>query len=134
MSDYTLIVPDEMVEAARQIAEATSQPIEQVLLNGLKTALPVPPLPADEEEELTALRHLSDDALWLIAKEQFSDAIKARMDILMDNNSRGMSGSAERKELEALVARGERMMVRKAEAAFLLKQRGYPVASKDLVS
>jgi len=127
MSDYTLIVPDEMVEAARQIAEATSQPIEQVLLNRLKTALPLPAIPLDEEQELEAFRHLSDEALWLIAKEQFTTTIKGRMDDLMDNNSRGILDDEARQELEGWVERGERMMVRKAEAAFLLEKRGYSV-------
>lgn len=134
MSDYTLIVPDEMVEAARHIAEATSQPIEQVLLERLKTALPLPTLPLDEEEELEALRHLSDDALWLIAKEQFSAIVKERMETLMDKNSLGILENEARQELEALVVRGERMTLRKAEAAYLLQKRGYPVTSKDLAS
>lgn len=134
MSDYTLIVPDEMVDAARQIAEATSQPIEQVLLHRLKTALPIPLLPPEEETELDALPHLSDEALWLIAKEQFSDEIKTRMDELMDWNTQGTLTGELRQELETFVERGERMMVRKAEAAFLLTKRGYAVDSKALAS
>lgn len=134
MSDYTLIVPDEMVDAARLIAEATSQPIEQVLLHRLKTALPIPLLPPEEEAELDALPHLSDEALWLIAKEQFSDEIKTRMDELMDWNTQGTLTGELRQELETFVERGERMMVRKAEAAFLLTKRGYAVDSKALAS
>ena len=90
MSDFTLSVPEEVYRRARRIAEETAQPVEQVLIDHLKH-LPdsFAALPPDEQEELAALRHLSDDALWTIAAEQMPHDVQERMQILMDANSLG---------------------------------------------
>ncbi|MFN8372442.1 MAG: hypothetical protein U0694_06150 [Anaerolineae bacterium] len=134
MSTVTLDVPDDVLTAARQIAQATAQPVEQVLLSRLKTALPLPVLPPDEEAELDALKHLSDDALWTIAREQMPDDAQQQMSALMDNNSLGTISPEEYQALELLVDRGQRLMLRKSEAAALLTRRGYAVTPKDLAA
>lgn len=124
MSDYTLTVPEAIVVRAQEIAERTAQSVDQVMLERLQT-LSVPALSADEEAELDALKHLSADALWTIAREQMLDSLQARMQFLMDKNSEGSISPDEYAELELLVERGQRLMLRKSEAAALLKQRGY---------
>ncbi len=64
MSDYVLTVPEEVYRRAQQIAEETAQPIDQIMIDHLKTlSAPLPLLPPDEQAELDALHHLSDDAL-----------------------------------------------------------------------
>ncbi len=109
MSDrsVTLIVPDYIYDRAQEIAEATAQPVEEVLRQQIVAALsmPLPRLPADEEAELAALNHLSDDALWAMAREQLLESSQTRMQELMDRNSRGTIDDAERRELEILVDR-----------------------------
>jgi hypothetical protein len=132
MTDFMLAVPDDVLSAARLLAEATSQSVEEVLIHRLKTALPVPVLPPDEEAELEALNHLSDDALWTMTGEQLPHEPQARMSALMERNSRGTITPDEYAELEKLVERGQRLMLRKAEAASILRQRGYTVTSKDM--
>jgi len=49
----------------------------------------------------------------------------------LEKNSRGVITDEEHAELEALVDRGDRLMLRKAEAAAILKARGYPFTPKD---
>lgn len=135
MSDYILTVPEEVYARARQIAEETSQPVEQVMIEYLRTlSVPLPVLPPDEEAELEALKSLSDDALWTIAREQMADGLQARMQLLMGKNSLGAITPDEYKELETLVERGQRLMVRKSEAAALLTQRGFSVTPKDMTA
>ncbi|MBE0691073.1 MAG: hypothetical protein IH587_13220 [Anaerolineae bacterium] len=135
MSDYMLTVPEEVYARARQIAEETSQPVDRVMIEYLRTlSAPLPILPPEEEAELEALKNLSDDALWTIAREQMPDDLQARMQDLMDKNSLGTITSEEYGELEALVERGQRLMVRKSEAAALLTQRGYKVTPKDMTA
>src|ERR1043165_7825006 len=120
MSNYTLTVPEEVYERARQIAQETSQPVDQVMIEYLRTlSAPFPTLPPDEEAELEALQYLSDDALWTIAREQMADHLQATMQTLMDKNSAGTIAADEHKELENLVERGQQLMVRKSEAAAL---------------
>ena len=132
MSDYTLNIPDDVYEQVRQIAEAQSQSVEQVMLEQLKALLPA--LPPDEEAELAALQQLSDDALWTIAREQLPLAVQAQMQTLMDKNSRGTISAAERAELAMLVERGQRLTLRKSEASALLTRRGYRVTPDNLRS
>lgn len=118
-----LTIPEDITVRARQIAETTEQPVEQVLIEHLKTLST--PLPPEEQAELDALHHLSDDALRTIAREQMPDDAQARAHDLMDRNSRGTITDEERAELEKLVGRADRLMLRKAEAAAILKERGY---------
>jgi hypothetical protein len=133
MSDFTLTIPDKLYQRAQQIAEAVSQPVARVLLEQLQLWTDaVPPLDTDEEAELQALRYLSDDALWTIAREQMPQEIQARMQVLLDKNTRGAIMEDEYTELTSLVERGQRLMLRKSEAAALLTKRGYTVSKKDM--
>lgn len=124
-----LTVPDDISARARQIADATAQPVERVLLDHLKTlSAPLPTLAHDEQAELEALRHLSDDALWTIAREQMPDDVQARAQTLLERNSRNQITEDEHAELEQLVQRADRLMLRKAEAGAILRQRGFILA------
>lgn len=127
MADQILLtLPDEISARARRIAETTSKPVEQVLIEHLQSlAVPQIELPSDEQAELDALAHLSDDALRTIAREQLPDEVQARARDLMKRNSGGALSSAEAAELESLVQRADRLMLRKAESASILTQRGY---------
>lgn len=135
MSDYILTIPEEVYVRARQIAEETSQPVDQVMIEYLRTlSAPLPALLPDEEAELEALRNLSDDALWTIAREQMPHHLQTRMQDLMDKNSLGTIAPEEYSELESLVERGQQLMVRKSEAAALLTQRGHKVMPQDMAA
>jgi aspartokinase len=138
MSHYsvTLPVPDYIYDCARRIAAGTSQSIEAVLLQQLKDAFaaPLTELAPEEQRELEALTFLSDDALWTIVRERMPEDRQARMQTLMDANSQETLDDVQRSELAALVAQGERLSIRKAQAAALLTERGYPVTRAALSS
>jgi hypothetical protein len=89
-------------------------------------------LPADELAELQAMVYLSDDTLWTIAREQMQPDLQKRMSTLMNKNSEGTITGEEHNELSSLVERGERLMLRKAEAMKLLLERGYSVTLADI--
>jgi hypothetical protein len=132
MADYTLNIPEEVYIRAQQIAAETSQPVDQLMIEYLRTlSTPLPTLPPDEAAELEALRHLSDDALWTIAREQMPQDVQEQMQILMDKNNLGTITDEEYKALEEYVERGNRLMVRKAEAAGILTDRGHKFTQKD---
>jgi hypothetical protein len=80
MADLIILrVPEDIAARARQIAETVAQPVEQLLFDHLKTlAAPLPVLQPDTQAELDALQHLSDDALWTIAREQVPEDMQAR--------------------------------------------------------
>jgi len=135
MADYpvTLVVPAEIYDRARRAAEQTTQSVERVLIGYLESAAS-DPLPIDEQAELDALAYLSDDALWTIAREQMPAKSQSRMRKLMGLNSQDKLSDADRRELEALVERGQRLTLRKAEAIALLTARGHKITRADLTA
>ena len=136
MTDHsvTLSVPEDLYNQARELAEATDQPLENVFLQRLEASFstPLSRLPLDEQAELAALKFLSDDALWTMAREQMPQARQDRMESLMRLNSMGQIDGEGYKELSKLVEQGQRLMLRKAQASDLLMDRGYKITSKDL--
>lgn len=128
MADQIILtVPEDISLRARQIAENTAQPVEQVLIEHLKSLSILPP---DEQAELDALRYLSDDALWTIAREQMPDNAQTRAHSLMDKHA---LSNEEQAELDKLVERADRLMLRKAEASAILRKRGYPFSQQDFL-
>ena len=134
MTDYVLTIPADVYDRAQQIAQENSLNVDQVLLDHLKTlSTSLSRLPLDEQAEIMALKSLSNDALWTIASEQMPDDVQARMQVLMDSNSLGTITDEEYRELEALVERGNRLMLRKAEATGNLMDRGHRFTQKDFL-
>lgn len=127
MTDQIILtIPEEISERARAIAELTAQSVEAVLLEHLKTlSTPLASLPAEQQAELDALSQLSDDTLWTIAREQMPDAAQARYETLTAQVSGSTLTPEETRELDALVERADRLMLRKAEASAILRSRGY---------
>jgi hypothetical protein len=127
-----LAIPDHLYQRAKEIAEATSQTIEEVLIQALERGFAEPPPPPEEEAELAALANLSDDLLWLIVKEQMPPDKRARISAMMDQRSRGEIPDADREEFKNLMDFSERLLLRKSEAAFLLTKRGHKVTAADM--
>lgn len=136
MTDTIILnLPDEVSDRVRRIAEQTAQPVEQVIIDHMKTlSAPTPLLPPDMQAELDALKSLSDDALWTIAREQLPKAAQTRAHELMDRNNHGTLTDAEQEELDLLVERADRVMLRKAEAAVRLQERGFVFNQQDFLS
>lgn len=129
-------IPENISTRLRQLAARRRQPVEEIITDRLFTALDdeLDSLPSAEEAELRALHHLSDDALRAIAAEQMSADNQALMARLMERNNQGVLTADEQKTLEALVERGEQLMLRKAEAAAILVHRGDKGSAADLMS
>ena len=96
------------------------------------TLVDLPTLPPDEQAELDALTHLSDNALWTIAREQMEMEQQERMQVLMTRNNMGTIASNEHAELTKLVDQGQRLMLRKGKAMALLTERGHHIHPEDL--
>jgi hypothetical protein len=138
MADHpvTLTVPEHVYENARHIAEATAQPVEQVLARRLEEAFSdsTPGLPPDETAELAAFKYLSDDTLRSIAREQMARSVQERMVYLGDRQSRGTITPEELQEYTRLVEQGDRLMLRKAWAAGILMDRGHKIGVDDMAA
>ena len=132
MMQFMLAIPSHLYRRAKEIADANSQTVEEVLIHQLEQALLEPPPPPEDEVELAALANLSDDLLWLIVKEQMPPDKRARMSAMMDQRSRGEIPDGDREEFKKLMDFSERLLLRKSEAAFLLTKRGHKVTAADM--
>lgn len=125
----SLQLPDDIYQWAQQQAQQNQTSVQEVLIafiTRLKESMPL--LPVDEETELAALRYLSDDALWTIARDTMPEPQQTRLQVLMDKNSSGEIDETEFTELTSLVERGQQRTLRKSEAMALLAERGYTVS------
>jgi hypothetical protein len=123
----TLQLPDDIYRRLERMAEATHQPLEEVVVQTIQGNLPpsVDDLPADLQGEMAALQNVNDEALWAIAKETLPiDQWRRHQALLRKNGSRGLSDK-EREELSQLRHMADRLVLRRSYALALLKWRGH---------
>jgi hypothetical protein len=121
----TLDLPDNFFRPLQRTAAATSQPVEELLINALKASLPpLDGLPDDVVEDLTALETLEDERLRQVMAETVP--VKTQRDIakLLERQQRGSLTAAEREQLTNLQQKADLVMLRKGRAAVLLRFRG----------
>lgn len=130
-----ITIPDALLTRLDQLAAKRQQSVETILSDRLFTALDdeLDDLPTSEQAELRALHHLSDDTLRFIAAEQMTTENQSLMTQLMARNSKGALSQEEKETLAALVEKGERLMLRKAETVAILVSRGYAGAPSELM-
>ena len=125
----TLHLPDNIYERVQRTAEMLQRPVEEFLLDTVTTALPLlDDLPPELMEDMAALALLNDQALWRAAQSTMSKAAQKRLDWLLDQQGRRELTSAEQTELEQLMNEYGQVIVKRAQAAVLLKQRGYDIS------
>jgi hypothetical protein len=84
-------------------------------------------VPDEFQVDLAALDRMEDEALWKIAQSRKTVGDMERYNILLDRNQEGTLTDAERAELTALRTEADCFMLRKAQAAALLRWRGHHV-------
>jgi len=124
--NVSLQVPSSVYRLAKKTAEATSRPIEQVLVDVLSAASPVSEdLPQEHQADLDALAQLNDAELWNIARSTFPAEKRRAYDRLLEKNSAGTLTPAERGALKELRQASEHLTLQKAHAYAILKWRGH---------
>lgn len=121
----TLTLPDSFFQPIQRTAQATNQPIEEVVLHALQASLPpLDGLPDDVIEHLTALETLDDRSLWRVMGETVPVSLQRKLSTLLERQQSASLTVAEREQLAALQHQADLVMLRKARAAVLLRFRG----------
>lgn len=89
-------------------------------------------IPAEELAALEQMANLSDDELWVAAREQMPADVQTRMSILMTKNNLGPITDEEYAELSMWVEEGNKLTLRKSYAMRYLFERGYKITFDDL--
>lgn len=123
----TLQIPEIIYQRLVNTAHATQRPLEEVMLHALQVGSPPPwdDVPEEFQAELAALDKLDDNTLWQIFYTHKTAADMEEYNILLEKNSSGTLTEIERLNLISLRHEADLFMLRKAQAAVLLRWRGY---------
>lgn len=124
-------IPQTLYRRLEQWAEEIHQPLDDLITQTLDTVAPTSShnLPPDVQDELASLALLSDDELWQVARSVVDTETHTQMSQLLDKNQAGTITETERGILDQLCEVADRVMLRKAQAYVLLKERGYQLPS-----
>ena len=121
----TLTLPDDVLQPAQRVAQATQQSVEELLVTALQAALPtLEALPPDVVQPLVALESLDDQALWRVMLETVPLDQQHQLHDLLIRHQAGTLTDGERGQLAILQQQADLVMLRKARAAVLLRFRG----------
>lgn len=122
----TLHLPENIIQPLERTMRATNQPLEQLLLTALQTALPpLDGLPPDIITDLEALELLDDDVLRRVLLEVVPDNIQQELSDLLARQQATSLNAMEQARLAELQKQADLVMLRKARAAVLLRFRGH---------
>jgi len=122
----TLELPQTIYLPARRMAEVTNRSLEDLLVSALKASLPpLDGLPSELVEDLVELESLDDESLRQMMVSKVPTAQQRELDRLLRKNQAGTLTEQERQKLDRLQREADRVMLRKARAAVLLRFRGH---------
>ena len=131
----TIHLPEAFYERMRRAAQIQQRPLEEFLLDAAITGTPLlDDLPPELADEMAALALLNDAALWRVARRSLSAKDQERLDTLLQKKGCGKLLPEEREILDELLAEYEHVVLARAHAAVLLKQRGYDVSDPSVLN
>jgi hypothetical protein len=131
--EVTLELPEPIYDQIRRAAEKTQRSINDVLLEAVIAAAPSLDAPTGPlRSALAQLAYLNDAALWQAARATMLPTQRERLEALHDKQQREGLNAEESQEEQALLELYRETLLVRAQAALLLKQRGYDVSDPQL--
>ena len=126
----TIEVPDDLYERLRRTASALRAPVEEVAKRALAAGLPpgVEDAPAAYQDDLRALELLDDEALWEVWRSATDRIGQQRHAELLNRRQEATLTAAEQTELGRLREAADRLLLRRAHAAAMLRWRGHALS------
>lgn len=133
-TSLTVNLPDSLVQemelTARNQQRSVSDMARELILHGWHS---LPHLSEEVEAELATFINLSDEVLWLIARSTLTKAEQEELANLNYQAKRRFLTDEEAARREALLVAYDRTMMRRAQAALLLKSRGYDLSDPNVL-
>jgi len=136
VQDVTVALPEHLYQRLQNTATATQRPLSDILIRAVEVGSPPgwEDAPAEFQVELASLDRLNDEALWRIARERHSEADMQRWQDLLDKNASGTLTHEEAAELAQMRTDADRLTLRKAQAAAVLRWRGHMLPPAESLS
>lgn len=120
-------VPAHLYERLERSAEQHGRRVDDDVIVALAALVDEEDSRSDLGDTLASTATLSDDALGRLARSALTAEDQTRLEQLGDQGQRDGLTPIERHEAERLIERHDRIVLVRAEAAALLRQRGYPL-------
>ncbi|WP_437760856.1 hypothetical protein [Sorangium sp. So ce1389] len=128
----TLNLPDALYEQLKAAAERSRRSLDEVLMEAVAALAPVLSTTSTGlRSSLAQMAYLNDAALFQAARSTMAPEQRARLEALHDQQQRSGLDRAEQAEEQALLDLYHETLLVRAQAAVLLKQRGYDVSEPD---
>lgn len=126
----TVQLPDLLYDNLRARAEQAKRTVQEELVHVVSLVVPgQPKLPPALQHELDSLSGQSAEILWELAQSRVAEQHIDRLDALSGDRQLRSLTPAEQDELLKLLQECDRVMLVRAQAALLLKQRGHDISS-----
>lgn len=130
MTAQTILItlPEKIYRRLEQKSHQTKRSLVDEAVVAVAESLPGDEqLPGTVTQELKQLQWLTDDELWQAARLTATDEEAEQMQILLEKQQREGLTPVEQQHVEQLSMFFNRIMLVRAEAAVLLKKRGYDI-------
>ncbi len=126
----TLKLPDPLYRRLQQRAKEAQRTIEAELMNLIASSVPAADeLPTDLAGAVSSLHLLNEEALWRAARSVLPVKTSARLEELhLKDQRQGLTAEASA-QASAMVEEYERMILVRASAIRLLKERGQDIST-----
>ncbi len=125
----TLHLSNDIYLRIQRTAQVLKQPLETLLVNTVRTALPLAAdLPAESVTDLTELSLLNDAGLWQKANATLTAEQQSQLTGYLEKQEKQPLTQAEQQAVASLLDEYDRIVLLRSQAAVLLKQRGYDVS------
>jgi hypothetical protein len=112
-------------EHLQQLATSQQRDLRSIASDLILAELPaLPPLPVEIEQELAAFTHLSNEVLTLLANSTLSPQELAQLAQLNEQAQASKLSAVQEARRQQLLDAYDRILVRRAQAALLLRLRG----------
>jgi adenylate cyclase len=91
-------------------------------------------LPDEMIMDMATLALLNDRALWRVARQTMPEEHYERMDELLALKSQNLLSAVQQQELDTYLAEYDRIVLQRAHAAVLLKQRDYDLSNPQILA
>ncbi len=125
-----LELPETVYQQIQRAAEKAHRPLNELLVEAVSAVAPVMEMPPSSfRNALAQMAYLNDAALWQAARATMTASQRERLEELHDLLQHAGLGEAERNEEQQLLALYRETILVRAQAAVLLKRRGYDVSN-----
>ena len=124
-----LQLPANLYQHLVDVAEASQQPLNEIVLQSIRAGLPptLTHIPERFRDDIRSLNQLSDKLLWQITRQDLSDDKAELYEQLLVKNQQDDLTPDEQLTLDILREEADLLMLRRSYAYTLLKWRGHRI-------